>query len=251
MKPRPYHLLKIHSVLSGLLIFHLNTLLNDGGIHLCNAWESVMYPTHLYNAARHSAELDSKWDDIEYILSIYSPTQIFVGAPPTDPKEYHKRFLLALGDSASNFAGNRRPGGAQLIVESQKGPRGLKTTSPVKDIFRSRYIDGNAATLSTANVIAMLAVATKAERTSPPAVDTAELSRKMAAQKQLSILQPLQAVREGLASEELHLLFDYFGLHQRGCKLQRDLQTHLQGDLARYFGPNYIENESELPYVIG
>ena len=97
----------------------------------------------------------------------------------------------------------------------------------------------------------MIAFATRAERTSPTSVDLKEFSRKMVMQKQFTSIQLLTAVREGVASEELHLLFDYFSLHRRGYKLLRDLQTHLQGDLTRYFGSNAIENESELPYVVG
>ena len=54
-----------------------------------------------------------------------------------------------------------------------------------------------------------------------------------------------------MASEELHLKFDYIGLHLRNSKLLRKLQTHLQDDLVRYFGNNYIEDESQLPFVIG
>lgn len=105
--------------------------------------------------------------------------------------------------------------------------------------------------LSVPNVVAMIAVATKVERTSPASVDMADFARDMVTQKQFSSIQLLTAVREGVTSEELHLLFDYFRLHQRGYKLLRDLQTHLQGDLANAFGSNYIENESELPYIVG
>lgn len=54
-----------------------------------------------------------------------------------------------------------------------------------------------------------------------------------------------------MASEELHLLFDYFGLHQRCSRMLRDLQTHTQHDLVKYFGSDYIEDESQLPYIIG
>ena len=131
VKAPPYHLLKSHPVLAGLLTFRLNLLLNEYGIDLSNAWGSVIYPIHLYNAARQSAGLTEKWDDAEFILIVHSPSRIFVGAPPTEPQDYHKRFLFALGGSASNFARNRRRGGRALIIESKKGPRGLKTTSPV------------------------------------------------------------------------------------------------------------------------
>ena len=248
---RPSHLLKNHPILCGLMVFRLNLLMNDAGIALCNAWGSVVYPAYLYNACRQSANLEQEWEDIEYVLSVHSPTRVFVGAPPTEPAEYHKRFILALGASASNFARNRRPGGRNLIIESKRGPRRLKTTSPVKDIFYNRYVHDASAVLATPNIVAMTAVATKTQRISTPLVDMKEFSSRMLVQKQYTTTQLLTAVREGVAGEELYLLFDYFSLHQRGYKLLRDVQSHVHGDLVKYFGPSYVEEESQLPYVVG
>ncbi|KAF2172731.1 hypothetical protein M409DRAFT_49268 [Zasmidium cellare ATCC 36951] len=236
----PYLFLKRHPVLCGLLIYRMNTQLQE-----------PIYPAHLYNAARHSASLESDWKDMDYIISLHSPQRIFVGAPPTEAIEYLKRFVLALGASATNFARNRRTGGRSLIVESKKGPRGLKTTTPVKDVFHDRYMLGETAKLSTANLIAMLSVAAKAERTSNPSTDLQSLARELVTQKQYSPLQLLDIVREGVAGEELHLNFDYFGLHQRSWKMLRTLQAHLHADLVKYFGETYMEEESQLPYVIG
>lgn len=218
---------------------------------MCTAWGSVIYPAHLYNAAKHSAGLDAEWKDMDYLISVHGAQRIFVGAPPTDAAEYQKRFLLALGASASNFARNRRPGGPALIVESKKGPRGLKSTSPVKDIWRAHYLYGEPVALTTPNMVAMLSVASKAERTSVPAVDLQAFTREMIVQRQYTPLQLLQIVREGVAAEEFHFLFDYFGFHQRGLKLLRTLQTHLHADLVKYFTESYIEDESQLPYIIG
>lgn len=253
VKPRPYHLLKNHPILCGLLTFQLNVLLQEGGMKVCTAWGSLIYPAHLYNAARQSAHLEATWADIDYMISVHSPQRIFVGVPPSEPSEYLKRFLLALGASASNFARNRRPGGRALLVESKKGPRGLKTTSPVKDIFRDKYVYGKtgSAVLSTANLVAMLAVASKAERTSTPSVDLPSFTGELLAQKKYTPIQLLTIIREGLAGEELHLLFDYFSLHQRGCKLLRKLQTHVHERMVGYFGEEYIEDESQLPYLVG
>ncbi|KAK4501974.1 hypothetical protein PRZ48_007784 [Zasmidium cellare] len=248
---RPFFFLKNHPVLCGLWTYHMNTQLQELGITLCNAWGSVIYPAHFYNAARQSASLESDWKDMDYIIALHSPQRLFVGAPPTQPREYLKRFMLALGVSATNFARNRRTGGRSLIVESKKGPRGLKTTTPVKDIFHNRYGLGETAKLSTANLIAMLSVASKAERTNQPSVDLQALSQDLATQKQYSPLQILDIVREGVAGEELHLIFDYFGLHQRCWKMLRTVQTHLHADLVKHFGEMYMEEEAQLPFVIG
>ncbi|PPJ52777.1 hypothetical protein CBER1_11191 [Cercospora berteroae] len=59
----------------------------------------------------------------------------------------------------------------------------------------------------------------------------------------------LRVVREGMAGEELHLLFDYIGFHCRGYALMQTLRTDLSGYLTQYFGPAYMQ--MELPSIIG
>ena len=249
-KMEPFYLLKNHPVLAGLLAFNFNLRLQEAGITLCNAWGSVLYPAHLYNACQKSAGMDAEWRDMEYIFGVHSSRRLFVGAPPSEASDYLKRFVYALGGGATTFARNR-VAGRSLIVHSKKGPRGLKTTTPVRDIFEPRYIKGEQAVLSKGNLVAMSAVAVKAERTSPVSVDLEQLHARVASQPDLSPVQLLEVVREGIAAEELHLLFDYIGLHFRGYKLLRKLHTDLQSQLTNYFGSNYIENESELPFIVG
>lgn len=249
-KTESFYLLRNHPVLSGLLAFNLNLSMQEAGIILCNTWGSILYPAHLYNACRHSAGLDVEWPDIEYVIATHSAKRLFVGAAPTEPSDYLKRFVLALGGSAQNFARNRR-GGQGLIIQSKKGPRGLKTTTPVRDIFAARYVHGQETFLTKGNITAMLAVVLKAERTSPVSVDLEKLYTQTNAQTDLTHLQLLQVVREGVAAEEMHLLFDYIGLHFRGYKILRTLHTHLQHQLTNFFGSNYIEDESQLPYIVG
>ncbi|KXT09032.1 hypothetical protein AC579_2546 [Pseudocercospora musae] len=250
-KPRPHWLLKNHPVLSGLLVFQLNALLQETGMIVCTTWGSMIYPAHIYNAAKQSADLDSAWPDIDYLISVHSPQRIFVGTPPTDAAEYLKRFLLAMGASASNFARNRRPGGRALIVPSKKGPRGLKTTSPVKDVFGPKYIyrKSKAVPLTRPNLIAMLAVASKAERTSTPSVELQAFAREMLLQKQFTPTQLLTIVREGVAAEELHLLFDYHAIHRKGYEILQTLRIQLHDRFVEYFGPGYLE--VQLPFIVG
>ncbi|KAI5365442.1 hypothetical protein Slin14017_G053320 [Septoria linicola] len=78
----------------------------------------------------------------------------------------------------------------------------------------------------------MLAVAIKAERTSPVSVDLIKLHSQVSAQFDLDPIQVLKVVRERVAGQELHLSFDYNGLHFRGHKLLRTLHTHLHAQLS-------------------
>lgn len=249
-KMESFYLLKNHPVLTGLLMFQLNLRLQDAGITLCNAWRSVLYTAHLYNALRQSGGLNAPWRDIEYIIETHSAKRLFVGAPPSEPSDYLKRFIYVLGGSASTFARDRRQGGT-LVIMHRKGPRGLKTTTPVRDVFQPRYVGRDQAVLSKANLTAMLSVATKARRTSSPSEDLETLHVQVSNQSDFTPAQILQVVREGMAGEEHHLVFNYIGLHFRSFQLLRTLQTQLSGHLPKIFGSKYIEHDSELPSIIG
>jgi hypothetical protein len=250
-QPESFLFVKRNPVYCGLLTLRLNLLLQEGGQNLVGAWGSAIYPIHLYNACRQSGGLDIEWQDAEYIYQLHTPQRLFVGAPPKDPQDYLKRFFLMLGGSVSNFARNRRHGGQNMIVESKKGPRGLKSTTPVRDIFQPRYVaDGNAV-LSTGNLIALVSTANKAQRTHEPLVNVEQLAHDVTSQPQMTPVQLLTCVREGLAAEEMHLLFDYFRVHQRGIRLLRTLEDALHADMVEYFGEGYIEDDSQLPYVVG
>ncbi|GIZ47422.1 hypothetical protein CKM354_001051300 [Cercospora kikuchii] len=249
-KMESFYLLKNHPVLAGLLMFQLNLRLQDAGITLCNAWRSVLYTAHLYNALRQSGGLNTPWRDIEYIIETHSAKRLFVGAPPSEPSDYLKRFIYVLGGSASTFARDRRQGGS-LVIMHRKGPRGLKTTTPVRDVFQPRYVGRDQAVLSKANLTAMLSVATKARRTSSPSEDLETLHAQVSNQSDFTPAQVLHVVREGMAGEEHHLVFNYIGLHFRSFQLLRKLQTQLSGHLPKIFGSNYIEHDSELASIIG
>jgi hypothetical protein len=156
-----------------------------------------------------------------------------------------------LGASAINFAANHRQGVKQETVVSKKGPRGLKTTTPVRETLQHRYVGDKSPALNKGNISAMMAVAKKAQRTRPPLTDIEQLVREMESQQQeLSPVQLLTCVREGVAAEEMHLNFDYFGLHERGITLLRDVRTAVHDDLVRFFGDPCLDEEALLPHIV-
>jgi hypothetical protein len=251
LKPQPSLFFKRNPIVCGLLIMNISMLLQLAGQSLVGAYGSAVYPIHLYNACRQSGGLDREWEDAEYIYQLHTPQRIFVGGPPADPQDFHKRVLLMLGASATNFAANRRQGGKQETVVSKKGPRGLKTTMPVREVFQHRYIGDKNAALNKGNIDAMMAVAKKVQRTCPPLTDIEQLMREIESQQQeLSPVQLLTCVREGVAAEEMHLNFDYFGVHERGITLLRDVRTAVHEDLVRHCGDPYLDEEALLPHIV-
>lgn len=138
-----------------------------------------------------------------------------------------------------------------MIVESKKGPRGLKTTTPAREIFQPRYVaDGNAV-FTAGNLTALASIANKAQRMHVPLCNTEQLAAEITSQPQITPIQLLTCIQEGLAAEEMHLLFDYFGVHRRGIELLRKLKTGLHEDMVEYFGEDYIEDDSQLLFIVG
>lgn len=93
-------------------------------------------------------------------------------------------------------------------TKPKKRPHGLKTSTPVKNIFYKRYVEHGTLNLSTANIAKLLSRTTKTGF--PP-----QIVQSNDAEKTTSFLNLLDIVREGVAAEESHLKFDYFGFHER------------------------------------
>ncbi|KAK0247407.1 hypothetical protein LTS09_017441 [Friedmanniomyces endolithicus] len=68
------------------------------------------------------------------------------------------------------------------------------------------------------NVKAMLALASETLRARSLSVDAASFYREMTTRPTHPRLELLRVVCEGVAAEELNLLFDYIGLHHRGME---------------------------------
>ena len=120
--PEPFQLLKQFPLLCGLYSFAIQNAAQKVGIDFANAWGSIMYAGHLYNATRREKLLQKMWRDMEMLIALQSPEQFFIGGAPKDPEGYLKRFCLSMGYSVTAFASNRRKGAP---VASARGPRGL------------------------------------------------------------------------------------------------------------------------------
>jgi len=105
----PFRFFRNHPMLCGLKVFRLQMLLQGIGIGLCNAWGSVIFPAHLYNAVACSMEEHLRWIDLIYIVSLHSAKRVFGGSPPTRPVECFDRFILGLDptDRARTCVGGR------------------------------------------------------------------------------------------------------------------------------------------------
>ena len=128
-----FYLYKRHPILCGILAFRTVLELQDAGVILCNAWGTIIFVAQFYNALRKKTDPVQPWPLMEQAISLHTEKQIFVGAAPENINDSWKQTCLMLGYSASSFAQNRRQ---MKLAASKMGPRGLKDTSILSELFR-------------------------------------------------------------------------------------------------------------------
>ncbi|KAM7199130.1 hypothetical protein V8F33_004605 [Rhypophila sp. PSN 637] len=115
-------LLKYSPVISGLILFRLRAAMHDISINVINAWGSIAYPAHLYNALQK-----------EKLLS--------ENHRPSNVTGYFNQIILLEGISvaASQFADPRKRR-HNFNIRSRAGPRLIKEdVSLVSAMFKDRY----------------------------------------------------------------------------------------------------------------
>ena len=276
----PFMFLKNHPLYCGLLAYKIKILAQEASIVFVNAWGSVLYSAHLYNALRQERLIINAWPDMDSALLIHRTEDMFIGDFPKTTEDYFKRFCLTIGHSASMFAKNRRRSG---VVASKAGPRALNGISPVSMMFKSRYCDNDGRTnLSLDDIEVILKkyvddsedvdsevssewATPKIKIKLPGEVPLAphsngtqsSESRKRRSKTRRSAasgvrpLHLLNALLEAMQSEMLELTFDHFRLHMFSWRLLREIKQRLDADLHDIYGPMYLEKETELPYIVG
>ncbi|KAL9607248.1 MAG: hypothetical protein Q9167_007820 [Letrouitia subvulpina] len=276
----PFVFLKRHPLYCGLLTYNIKYLAQEASIIFANAWGSIMYCAHLYNALHQEQLISTSWQDMDLALLMHRTKEMFIGDFPKTIKDYFSRFSLAMGCSASNFAKNRRQ---EDVISSKAGPRKLNFVCPVSAIFQARYC-GNEPTahFSPEDIEAIFQGGTdddeddtdsndeeSNEWSSPkikisatieePSLSPFTSSQACRPQKShmessktgVRPVELLNALLNAIQTETLYLSFNHFRLHTFCWRLLRALKESLDLDLRKYYGPRYLENENQLPFIVG
>lgn len=276
----PCLLLRNHPLYCGLLSYSIKALAQEASIVFVNAWGSVLYSAHLYNALRQEKLISNRWHDMDLILVMHKTETMFVGDFPKTVDDYFKRFSLAMGYSATAFAKNKR---RQNAVASKSGPRGLNELSPVSQMFKARYCDGESYTnLSPDDVdiiikkyadedddedseqphewaVPKIKINLPKETSSVPIIDGIESTKPPNQPKKtrrsvstgVRPIQLLNSLLNAIQSEMIELNLDHFRLHTFSWRLLRNLKSELDDDLRKIYGPGYLEKENQLPFLVG
>ncbi|KAJ5015842.1 hypothetical protein K4K57_012577 [Colletotrichum sp. SAR 10_99] len=91
--------------MSGLVVAYCRNYMKEAGIDLANFWATFVSTAHVYNAVKQLGLLRKPWRDLEIALSGAGlESKLFTGPPPTDGKDFYRKYSLQLGFSAVNFA---------------------------------------------------------------------------------------------------------------------------------------------------
>ncbi|KAL1615821.1 hypothetical protein SLS56_011687 [Neofusicoccum ribis] len=227
-QPTAHHLLSQHPLLCGLLAYALKSAWQDASLALANAWGAVACCTHLYSAVRAAGLLRGRqWTDMEMLRMVVAAEGVLEPAPPGAQAEvFLQRFLLGgdftheelrtLLDRLNVWEEDEDLSDYEEVVEEGGGevPQfGLTKSATPRD--------------------------KKAVREHQRAVG------------RLPMEELLEKLRNALQGEVFELSFDYALMHRFCWRLLRAVKDACGEDLRRMYGPDYIEKESELPFVVG
>ncbi|KAK9350684.1 hypothetical protein V1523DRAFT_399017 [Lipomyces doorenjongii] len=240
------HRIMIYShVLSGLYLFHVRREIFDFGIAVANAWGSIAYCAHLYNALEQEKMLIGLWPDMDVVLSLLGDRSFWVGGErPRTAEDYYKIFCLQMGVSAATFmnASKRRRG---IVLASRAGPRGIKDGAKVSSMFKLGAADVDWTAEQIDDIVA------RSEYKSSEAKANAVGKKTVADSAGFGPEQLVKALVLTLDAETLEMAFPYLTMHRFSWMLLRAVKESCDPVLKELYTPRYIEKESELPWVVG
>lgn len=259
----PFRLQRWHPVFCGLWAYNFLARHQEVGVAFAGAWGSILYTYHLYNALRQEKLLQFRWKDME-LFEMLHQDQIFPGGPPRAPEDYLKRFCLSMGYSATVFARDRR--NPTRVEESRKGPMGFQELAPVMRIFKDRYCLGTGQRNLTKEELDKILEASNWEVIEDSEVEEGilEFGRKATARAKsesekrrltksgrLEMTDLLTNLRNALQAEMLEFAFPYFIFHEHCWIALRYLKHDLEEHLNSIYGASCIEQENQLPFIVG
>lgn len=259
--PEPYRMLRSNPLLCGLILFNFKMRAQELGVTFANAWGSIINTAQIYNAVRQEELLSRPWKDMEMIISLQSEETFFVGERPKGLEEYVRRLELNMGYSATIFAKDRRK---NTPIASKKGPRGLSELCPTARLCTGRYCENKSTVAWTKEAVESI-FRSKLEDDGDDKAATGAKDKDKVKQstsgalidmpKGRSASRPavdfLEVLANALHAEQLEMSFDYLLMHRFCWRLLREIHEACRPQLSKVFGGGYIEQENQLPFVVG
>jgi hypothetical protein len=246
--PEPHAIFRRNPLLSGLFQFRLYLAMQESAIPVANAWGSILFVSHLYEACRRGGYSNRIWPDMELIMDIHTREAIFAGRVPRDPDEAYKSSSLMLGLSPVMWAKNPR---VPKFTMSKAPARGLVSNSPVITLLRGRYSGDPNTRLTFETVESLLQDCAVAPASATISSDRKFLRQQWTKSHKLTVLQLLETLRDSTAAEQYMLRLDYFALHKRCFLILRELRNSLDEEFLENFNSrDFVDDDTELMFMV-
>ncbi|VUC22349.1 unnamed protein product [Clonostachys rosea] len=259
------HRMFIYSpVIAGMYLYRTRYEMWDCGIAIANAWGSIAYTGHLYNALRQQNLIQGTWPDMDLTLSLLGESNVWVGDErPVSIGDCFQKFCLQMGVTASAFTTKRRKNIGSL--HSRAGPRGFKDGCPVSAKFTAEWISGNDSDFSwTPEMIKDILARSRfiveesgENGVTITALDTPVKGKgKGKSQQKGKVDMPTadalaKALILALHFESMEMAFPYTLMHRWCWNLLRQVKNECDPLLRQLYTPSYLERENQLPWIIG
>ncbi|KAI1186273.1 hypothetical protein F5B17DRAFT_404497 [Nemania serpens] len=266
-----HRLFRMSPITSGLFLYHFRARYREVGFGIADAWGSIQYSGHLYNALQTEKLLRARWIDMDFLAAKLGEESFYFGgeAPKTLP-DYFEKFCLQMGTSAAAMVKGRHK---DTPVEFQAGPRRLKRTSPVLSTFKARYVDNSCQVDFTPELVSQIIELGRvgkegAEDDSFVMVQIENPNKSQEKKKKLQqpknqargkpaqsgtipLEQLIKPLVRALHAETLEYVYPYLSMHRWCWRLLRAVKNSCDTALTQLYTSTYLEEESWLPWVVG
>ncbi|KAK0559480.1 hypothetical protein OC844_004382 [Tilletia horrida] len=264
--------------LCGLTLFRMLLNYQELGLVLANAWGTILFTAQLRYAAQQWGTITAagpqphrfpRWKDMDLVEEIHGREAIWGGKTPETIDDAQVSFLQMTGHSVQMMQAARafgvpgasapavqsaRQRGQQIPRESARGPKGLQETSRLMPIFQAKY-QGDRETrvfLDISVIEGLIADMRVQDEAKQQAKDSGLRRARSHKSPKFSVLQLVSVLEKSLEGDEMERLrFDYVAMHLRCIRVLRAVHASADEYLTRKQGPNYMENESQLPFIVG
>ncbi|KAK7999004.1 hypothetical protein PG991_014679 [Apiospora marii] len=260
-----HRVFRMSPLMSGLTLYNFRQRHHEVGLAVANAWGSIQYCQHLYNALRKEKLVEGDWVDMDVLYALLGEESFYVGGEePASPVDYFKKFCLQMGTSAAAMIGKQRK---NTPLASKAGPRGLKDVGPVLSMFQPRYVENTGQIdLTPEYVDKIIDMSLFEEEPGQEGllgqVHYAKRQEKQRQQRQGSRkkavdggkMMPEQLIKPlvmALHAETLEFAFPYLHFHRWCWRVLRAVKEDADELLREKYTPNYLERENQLPFVVG
>ncbi|KAI8164878.1 hypothetical protein K4K49_012127 [Colletotrichum sp. SAR 10_70] len=268
--------------MSGLVVAYCRNYMKEAGIDLANFWATFVSTAHVYNAVKQLGLLREPWRDLEIALSRAGlESKLFTGPPPTDGKDFYRKYSLQLGFSAVNFANlhkkkagkaNTDAAGTKIAPQAEKRLIQHEHVASTFTSLVSKYAYGGSTTEWTELLVSNISESTKRRGETVFGDHGANHFKKIASKVQgkeeaksrpkpneendteagnrLSPWNTAIQLRMALQEESVEFEFPYLEFHRSARSTMEVIKGIVMEALKEFLSPGLAEEDVEMQLAV-